>query len=103
MGLPRIPDGATPVWHQFVVRVANRERIRADLERSGVQTLVHYPIPAHRTPTYAAAYPAPLPITEQLSRSVLSLPMSPQLTEAQTSHVCEAMAEILSRCNSPAL
>lgn len=89
--LPGIADGAAPVWHQFVVRVCDRDRVREDLARRGIETLVHYPIPPHRTPAYAEDYPDPLPITEQLAASVLSLPISPRLSEEACAEVCETL------------
>ncbi len=89
--LPVMTKHALPVWHQFVVRVDARNTIREDLTRLGIETLVHYPIPPHRSAAYAADYPDPLSITEQLAASVLSLPMSPQLSEAACARVCEAL------------
>jgi dTDP-3-amino-3,4,6-trideoxy-alpha-D-glucose transaminase len=89
--LPRIPAGAVPVWHQFVVRVGDRDRVREELARRGIETLVHYPIPPHRTPAYAGDYPDPLPVTEQLAASVLSLPISPQLSAEACAEVCAAL------------
>ncbi len=93
--LPGLTNGATPVWHQFVVRVQERDRVRNDLSRRGVETLIHYPVPPHRTAAYAEDYPEPLPITEQLAASVLSLPISPQLSDRDLDHVCRALRETL--------
>jgi dTDP-3-amino-3,4,6-trideoxy-alpha-D-glucose transaminase len=89
--LPGVAEHALPVWHQFVVRVPERDRVREDLARRGVETLVHYPIPPHRAPAYACDYPNALPITEALAASVLSLPISPQLSEEACAQVCEAL------------
>jgi len=89
--LPAVPENALPVWHQFVVQARDRDRVREDLARRGVETLVHYPIPPHRSAAYAPDFEDPLPITEQLAASVLSLPISPQLTEAACSEVCDAL------------
>jgi dTDP-3-amino-3,4,6-trideoxy-alpha-D-glucose transaminase len=90
--LPEITDGALPVWHQFVVRVAERDAVREKLARYGVESLVHYPTPPHRSPAYASDYPQPLPITDQLAASVVSLPISPPLGEDGCRYVCEALA-----------
>ncbi len=96
--LPAITERALPVWHQFVIRVDARNTIREDLTRLGVETLVHYHTPPHRSGAYASDYPDSLPITEQLAASVLSLPISPQLTEAACASVCEAvMTSVASR------
>lgn len=90
--LPGVTPGALPVWHQFVVRVARRDRVREALARRGIETLVHYPIPPHRSPAYAADYSDQLPITDRLAESVLSLPISPQLEDDGHRRVCEALA-----------
>jgi dTDP-4-amino-4,6-dideoxygalactose transaminase len=77
------------------VRVPDRDRVREELARRGVGTLVHYPIPPHRAPAYASDYPEPLPITEQLAATVLSLAMSPHLSDDECAYVCEILAERL--------
>jgi dTDP-3-amino-3,4,6-trideoxy-alpha-D-glucose transaminase len=89
--LPGITSDAVPVWHQFVVRVDARDVVREQLARGGVETLVHYPTPPHRSAAYASEQRDPLPTTEQLAASVISLPISPQLTAAGCTQVCEAM------------
>jgi dTDP-3-amino-3,4,6-trideoxy-alpha-D-glucose transaminase len=89
--LPGATEGALPVWHQFVVRVEARDLVRELLAHRGVETLVHYPIPPHRSAAYAVDFPDPLPVTERLAASVISLPMSPQLSSTACTRVCEAM------------
>src|SRR5919204_1048120 len=69
--LPGVTPRALPVWHQFVVRVAERDAVREELARRRVGTLVHYPLPPHRSPAYAEDYQQPLPTTERLAASVL--------------------------------
>lgn len=83
--LPPADHGA--VWHQFVVRVRDRDRVRAALRAAGVQTLVHYPTPPFAQPAYARR-PAGRaagahPIATMLAGEVMSLPVTPQLTDAQ--------------------
>jgi dTDP-3-amino-3,4,6-trideoxy-alpha-D-glucose transaminase len=90
--LPAVREHTTPVWHQFVVRVARRDEVRAALRKRGVQTLVHYPLPPHRTPEYAEQAPTPLPVTERLAETVLSLPVGPHVGPAAGQRVCEAVA-----------
>lgn len=91
--LPGYTEGAQPVWHQFVVRVSDRDRVRQTLAALGVETLVHYPTAPHQTPAYASEGYGPLPITEQLVESVLSLPISPLMSDADCASVCEALAK----------
>lgn len=87
--LPGVTDGALPVWHQFVVRVPARDLVRDELDRRGIETHVHYPTPPHRAAAYASDYPDRLPVTEKIAESVISLPISPQLSARDCAHVCE--------------
>jgi dTDP-3-amino-3,4,6-trideoxy-alpha-D-glucose transaminase len=92
--LPGVTEGALPVWHQFVVevgRIGARDAVREHLARRGVETLVHYPTPPHCSPAYATDLHDPLPVTEQLAASVISLPISPQLSASACTQVCEAL------------
>lgn len=79
------PDRA--VWHQYVVRVADRDRFRAYLEGEGVQTDVHYAVPPHRQPCYAEYAGLSLPITDAIADSVVSLPISSCTTEADAREI----------------
>jgi dTDP-4-amino-4,6-dideoxygalactose transaminase len=78
---PTERDGSRSAWHLYTVQVADREDLRAELERQGVATAVHYPRPIHLQPAMAAlgGKEGDLPISEQLSREVLSLPLYPEL------------------------
>ncbi len=95
--LPGVTAGALPVWHQFVVRVSERDAVRQELAERGVETLVHYPVACHRAPAYAAQYPETLPIAEQLAASVLSLPISPRLSDEACGYVCDALTDVMTR------
>lgn len=81
------------VYHLYVVRHPERERLRARLAERGVGTAVHYPVPVHLQPAYqhGEVRAHALPITEQAARSVLSLPMHPLLNEAQVRQIVEAV------------
>ena len=76
--LPATTAASKPVWHQFVVRHPERDRLAADLKEAGIGTMVHYPIPPHLSEAYAGESFPPLPISEQLANEVLSLPIGPQ-------------------------
>jgi dTDP-4-amino-4,6-dideoxygalactose transaminase len=90
--LPTIHDGAEPVWHLFVVRVADRERLQSHLKEEGITTGVHYPIPLHRQPAYEdRRISTPLPVTEKAASAVLSLPMYPELREQDIERICSAL------------
>lgn len=89
--LPQCHHEEGHVWHLFVVRCATRDRLQQHLAAAGIQTLIHYPIPAHKQPAYAALNHLQLPITEQIHREVLSLPISPVLPLADAARVAEAV------------
>ena len=95
--LPATAAGAEPVWHLYVVRAADREGLQTRLSESGVETLVHYPIPPHRSGAYVpmGLGPGRLPIAEALAAEVLSLPMGPHLTDAQVDHVIASVRAAL--------
>ncbi len=80
------------VYHQYVVRSSRRAALQAHLAATGIGTLIHYPVPVHLQPAYAGRLPlpAPLPHTEAVAREILSLPMFPELSEAQARQVAAA-------------
>ena len=88
------------VYHLFVVRVSNRDALRAHLDARGVGTGIHYPVPVHLQPAYRQlGYSVgDFPITERLTREIVSLPMHPFLTRADVEHVVAAIADFLPRC-----
>ncbi len=93
--LPFVPDWADPVWHLFVVRHPQRDELQKRLSSHGIGTLIHYPVAIHRSQAYADFSGYQLPLAEQLSESVLSLPMGPQLTEQAVRHVLNVLGEIV--------
>lgn len=79
-----------PVYHLYVVEVANRAAVIDALTREGVSTGVHYPIPLHRQPALAAHGPhRPLPVTEAIAARVLSLPIYPELGAGDPDRICD--------------
>ncbi len=80
--LPHVPNWAEPVWHLYVVRTDGRDALQRTLKESGIETLIHYPIPPHLQQAYADhGFPANnLQIARQLAAEVLSLPMGPHLS-----------------------
>lgn len=92
--LPRVAPGAEPVWHLFVVRHPRRDELAAHLRANGIETLVHYPEPPHRSGAYANAgirTGGELPVTEAWARECLSLPIGPHMTPAQVDDVIAAV------------
>ena len=93
--LPLVPAWADPVWHLFVVRSHRREALQDRLRQSGIETLVHYPIPPHRQGAYRWDHRS-YPVTEDLHRRVLSLPIGPSLTVDQAAEVIRAIRDTAS-------
>ena len=90
---------ATPVWHIYPLRCLRaRDSIREQLHASGVDTLIHYPIPPHLSQAYAGSRDAsiPQPLATRLASELLSLPIWPTMTDAQV----EWVAERVSACTS---
>ena len=77
---PAIFPGMKQIWHQYVVRVQNRDAFRTYMEAYGVGTDIHYAIPPHMQPCYQELHHAPLPVTELLAGEVVSLPIAHPIT-----------------------
>ena len=90
--LPEIPaDDKEHVWHIFVIRTKERDKLQQYLKDNGIETLIHYPIPPHKQEAYKEWNNLSFPITEQIHREVLSLPMSPVLTEKEIDSVINVL------------
>jgi dTDP-4-amino-4,6-dideoxygalactose transaminase len=81
------------VFHLYVIRTAEREALQAHLANTGIQTLIHYPIPPHQQRAYSQWSEKTYPLTEAIHQQVLSLPISPVMTDDQVDAVIAA-------CNS---
>lgn len=96
---PEVAANVDHVYHLYVVRTAERDALRAFLETRGVETLIHYPVPIHMQPAYAdlGHRPGDFPVTEELARTSLSLPIYPGLTEEAQAHVAAAITDFFAR------
>ncbi len=93
MGLPAAPAGAEPAWHLFVCTHPRADELREALAREGVQSRGYYRAPLHRQPAMAAFRgDRPLPVTDELARTNLALPMSPVLGASEARAVVAAIA-----------
>ena len=91
-------EGAEHVFHQYVVRVRDRDRLQAWLRDQGIGSGIHYPVPVHQQPAFRGrAYLGPLQCreTERACHSVLSLPIYPELTTDQTALVSQALSDFV--------
>jgi len=92
--LPEIPgDNKEHVWHIFVVRTKERDKLQQYLKDNGIETLIHYPIPPHKQQAYKEWNDLSFPITEQIHREVLSLPMSPVMDEKNINYIINIINE----------
>jgi len=93
---PEIPTDGEHNFHLFVLRSRRREDLRRFLQQKGIQTGIHYPIPIHLTEAYRSlnsSRAVKLPVSEELSSEILSLPMYPELSAAQTDYIMAAFHE----------
>jgi dTDP-3-amino-3,4,6-trideoxy-alpha-D-glucose transaminase len=93
--LPVVRPGMEHAHHLYVVRSHERDALRTHLERHGVGSLVHYPVPVHLQPAYRDRLPGreSLGVTELAARQVLSLPMFPELSLSDAGRVIETIRE----------
>jgi dTDP-4-amino-4,6-dideoxygalactose transaminase len=96
LNLPTIAPYGSHVFHLFVVRHPERDRIMAELAAKGIQTSIHYPIPPHKQQAYKEWNQLSFPISEMIHEQVFSLPMSPVLTQDEVQAVTQGILEIQS-------
>lgn len=85
--LPETYEDNAHVWHIFAIRTKNREKLQQYLKDNEIQTMIHYPIPPHRQECYKEWNNLSFPVTEQIHNEILSLPMSPVLTDEDAEKV----------------
>ncbi len=90
---PYEPEWSKPVYHLYVVRVADRAEVHRQMAEAGIGTAIHYPVPLHLQKAYAdSGYEAgDFPVTERVSAEIVSLPMFPGLTREQVSRVAKRL------------
>jgi len=95
--LPGVAANAEPVWHLFVVRVADRDEVLKEVNTRGVGAGVHYPVPLHRQPAYRHLNVpvGALPVTERTAASVLSVPIYAEMSPDQLATVTQILLETI--------
>ena len=88
---PVVKDWDTHVFHIFTIRCVQRDALQQYLTENGIQTVIHYPIPPHRQECYKEWNNLSFPITEQIHREELSLPMSPVMTDEEVKQVIDVV------------
>jgi dTDP-4-amino-4,6-dideoxygalactose transaminase len=92
---PKIRDQAKHVFHQYTIRIADRDQAAQKLREKGVGVGIHYPTPIHHQPLYRKlGYRDHLPVAEAASRQVLSLPVHPSLTSSDLDCIVQAIASL---------
>jgi len=91
--LPSLAEGATCVWHQYVIRCEERDRLIEYLNAKEIGTIIHYPIPPHLAEAYAylGHKVGDYPITERYANTVLSIPMYNGMTDEEQDYVIAAL------------
>ena len=91
--LPRVREGASHIWHQYVIRSEKRDAIIDYLNKKDIGTIIHYPIPPHLSEAYQylGYREGAFPITEKYAKSVLSIPMYNGMTDEEQSIVIRAL------------
>ena len=84
-------EGEDHVWHLYVIRCKERDRLQGYLSEKGVETLIHYPIPPHKQKAYADLNSMSLPVTEEIHNQALSLPLSPVINADEKRTLVEAI------------
>jgi dTDP-4-amino-4,6-dideoxygalactose transaminase len=97
--LPFVPEWAEPAWHLFVVLHPRRDSLQEHLTRSGIDTLIHYPVPPHLSEAYAEEgwKVGDFPTSERLASTVLSLPMGPHLENSLQDEVIERVKQFFNK------
>lgn len=91
--LPYYDSENSHVWHLFVIRTKKRDELQSYLSSKEIQTIIHYPIPPHKQACYKEFKHLSLPITEQIHKEVLSLPISPVMSIQEAEFVVKTLNE----------
>jgi dTDP-4-amino-4,6-dideoxygalactose transaminase len=90
---PRVIDGAQSTWAQYTIQVSDRAKLQADLKAKGIPTAVYYPIPLSAQKGYRHFPSAQTPVSDRICKTVISLPMHPDLDAATQDRIIEAVLE----------
>lgn len=89
--LPKMVDMGEHVFHQYVVRCKDRNRLKTYLSDRGIQTQIHYPVPIHKQTAYEEYGGVVLPVSEQVQQEILSLPMYPSMTSDELTRIVKVI------------
>jgi dTDP-4-amino-4,6-dideoxygalactose transaminase len=95
--VPHVIDGARSTWAQYTIQIPDRDRVKDALARQGIPSQIYYPTPLSVQQGYAHYPSVPLPVSEALGKTVLSLPMHPYLDESTQDRIVDAVLESVAR------
>ncbi len=100
---PAERKAARHVYHLYVIRIRERDSLQGFLRKNGIETLIHYPVPIHKQKAFEELHyrNGDLPLTEQFSRMILSLPFFPEIKESEIKEVVEAIHNFMERASRP--
>lgn len=96
---PATAPGNTHTYHQYTLRVPDRDRLVKEMQAAGVGAMIYYPVPIHLQKAFQSSgyQPGDLPVSEKAAAEVLSLPIFPELTDAQAEQVADTLTTLLSK------
>jgi dTDP-4-amino-4,6-dideoxygalactose transaminase len=95
--VPHVIEGARSTWAQYTIQLPDRDRVKAELEAKGIPSQIYYLTPLSAQRGYCKYPSVPLPVSEALGHTVLSLPMHPYLDEATQDRIIEAVLDSAAR------
>ena len=95
--VPRVVEGACSTWAQYTIQIPDRDRVKGELAAEGIPAQIYYPTPLSAQRGYAHYPSVPLPVSEALGQTVLSLPMHPYLDEATQDRIVDVVLKSVSR------
>lgn len=93
--LPKTYDENAHVWHVFPIRTKRRDELQKYLNNNSIQTIIHYPTPPHKQNAYKEWNNLKFPITEEIHNTIISLPISPVMSENETKRVVEVVNDFI--------
>jgi dTDP-4-amino-4,6-dideoxygalactose transaminase len=90
--VPRVIEGAQSTWAQYTIQVSDRDKLQTSLKAKDIPTAIYYPIPLSHQKGYRHYPSAPVPVSESLSKTVISLPMHPYLDEPTLEAITDAVS-----------
>ena len=93
--LPKTYNENSHVWHVFAVRTQKRDEFQQYLSDNQIQTIIHYPTPPHKQPAYSEWNDLSYPISEEIHNTIISLPISPVMTDSEIERIVEVVNEYI--------